>query len=75
MVMVRDMVMKIGDSKEGSQGGHLPKLRHIISLQKEGLPIEAYQLEGLLVNKGVVMEVVEIKVIRIRKSIGIPSMT
>ena len=69
MVMVEGMAMEAKGNKRGPQEDQSPKLRPITPLQEEGLPIGACHPEGLVVNRKMLMEMVEIKVIKIRKGI------
>ena len=70
MDMVEGMVMGIELNKEGPMEGLLLKLKHTMPPQREGSPIEIHLSEEWMVDKEMVMGMVEIKMIKIEKSIG-----
>ena len=67
IVMEKGMVMGIGISKERPMGGQLSKLKHTILPQKEEFPIGIPYPERLVVDKGMVMGMVKIKMIKTEK--------
>ena len=58
-----------------AHGGQLLKLKHTTPPQREGSPIEIHHLEGLMVDREMVMGMVKIKMIKIERDIEIPNMT
>ena len=64
MDMVEGMVMETKISRKGPMGDLLLKPKHITPPQREGSPIEIHHLEDLLVDRGKVMGMVKIKMIK-----------
>ena len=74
MDMIEDMVVEIKISRERPMGGLLLKLKHITPPQREESPIKIHYLEGLVVDREMVMGMVKIRMIRIEEDIEISSM-
>ena len=58
-----------------AHGGLLLKPKHTTPLQREGSPIEIHHLEGLVVDREMVMGMVRITMIKIEEDIEILNMT
>ena len=71
MDMVGGMAMEIKTSREGPMEGLLLKLKHNTPPQREGSPIKTHHPEEWVVDREMVMGMVNIKMIKIEKSIEI----